>query len=165
MKARLNLSVNGEAHEILVPVHKTLLEVLREDLGGTYGVSVEPSYQKRPTQEYRFTINFSCDPARADQLVAAAFRVIDQFKQFGPSTGQVADARLGLARDFETNSQRNDYLLNRILFKYEYSEDVKDVFDMRPYYDQVTVASIRDAARMYLDTNRYVKVTLLPETK
>src|SRR5881397_1221267 len=33
MKSRLSLSVNGEAHEALVPVHKTLLEVLREDLG------------------------------------------------------------------------------------------------------------------------------------
>src|SRR5215831_15282129 len=28
----LNLRVNGEEHQILVPVHKTLLEVLREDL-------------------------------------------------------------------------------------------------------------------------------------
>ena len=33
MKSRPSLSVNGEAHDVLVPVHKTLLEVLREDLG------------------------------------------------------------------------------------------------------------------------------------
>jgi aerobic-type carbon monoxide dehydrogenase small subunit (CoxS/CutS family) len=32
MKARLDLTVNGETRELLVPVHKTLLEVLREDL-------------------------------------------------------------------------------------------------------------------------------------
>jgi carbon-monoxide dehydrogenase small subunit len=32
MKTRLSLTVNGETHELLVPVHKTLLEVLREDL-------------------------------------------------------------------------------------------------------------------------------------
>jgi carbon-monoxide dehydrogenase small subunit len=32
MKTRLGLTVNGELHEVLVPVHKTLLEVLREDL-------------------------------------------------------------------------------------------------------------------------------------
>jgi carbon-monoxide dehydrogenase small subunit len=35
MKTRLTLTVNGETHELLVPVHKTLLEVLREDLGLT----------------------------------------------------------------------------------------------------------------------------------
>ncbi|HXH81877.1 MAG TPA: (2Fe-2S)-binding protein [Candidatus Tectomicrobia bacterium] len=33
MKARVTLTVNGEARDVLVPVHKTLLEVLREDLG------------------------------------------------------------------------------------------------------------------------------------
>jgi aerobic-type carbon monoxide dehydrogenase small subunit (CoxS/CutS family) len=35
MKAQLGLIVNGETHELLVAVHKTLLEVLREDLGLT----------------------------------------------------------------------------------------------------------------------------------
>jgi aerobic-type carbon monoxide dehydrogenase small subunit (CoxS/CutS family) len=33
MKTRVSLNVNGETNELLVPVHKTLLEVLREDLG------------------------------------------------------------------------------------------------------------------------------------
>ncbi len=32
MKQLLTLNVNGEEHEVWVPVHKTLLEVLREDL-------------------------------------------------------------------------------------------------------------------------------------
>src|SRR6266699_5083455 len=32
MKVRVTLNVNGESRETLVPTHKTLLEVLREDL-------------------------------------------------------------------------------------------------------------------------------------
>jgi carbon-monoxide dehydrogenase small subunit len=35
MKVRVALNVNGESREALVAVHKTLLEVLREDLGLT----------------------------------------------------------------------------------------------------------------------------------
>jgi aerobic-type carbon monoxide dehydrogenase small subunit (CoxS/CutS family) len=35
MKASLTLRVNGDTHDLIVPVHKTLLEVLREDLGLT----------------------------------------------------------------------------------------------------------------------------------
>lgn len=35
MKTILNLRVNGELHELYIAVHKTLLEVLREDLGLT----------------------------------------------------------------------------------------------------------------------------------
>ncbi len=35
MRQLLSLRVNGETYEVAVPVHKTLLEVLREDLGLT----------------------------------------------------------------------------------------------------------------------------------
>ena len=161
---------NDEMHRVVIramaeTLSGNLLRTLREDLGGTYGVSVEPRVTSRPTAEYRLTISFACDPARAESLARTAFQVIEQFRSTGPSDGQVADARTALARDFETNSQRNDYLLERILFKYDFQEDIKDVFNMRPFYDQLTAPAVRDAARLYLNPNRYVKVTLLPETK
>ena len=35
MKAVIKLTVNGVDHELYVPLHKTLLEVIREDLGLT----------------------------------------------------------------------------------------------------------------------------------
>ena len=65
-----------------------LQRVLREDLGGTYGVSVVPEFTKRPTEEYRLTITFACDPARTQDLVKALFAVIDDFKTTGPSAGR-----------------------------------------------------------------------------
>ena len=77
------------------------------------------------------TITFACDPARTESLVKTAFQLIEQFRSTGPSDGQVADERSALTRDFETNSQRNGYLLDRLLFKYEHHEDVDDVFNMR----------------------------------
>jgi zinc protease len=159
---------NDEQHRVIATAMSDTLagnlqRTLREDLGGTYGVSVVPRFAKRPTGEYRLTISFACDPARTDSLVKSAFRVIDDYKRNGPGQGQVADTRSALIRDLETNAQNNDYLLNRIVFKYEFGEDVKDVFNMRPFYDQVTVPALRDAAREYLNTGRYVAVTLVPE--
>ena len=83
------------------------------------------SFTKLPSAEYRLSINFACDPARTESLVRSAFQVIDEFKRIGPSEGQVADARSALMRDLETNGARNDYLLNRIVFKYQYGEDAE----------------------------------------
>jgi zinc protease len=161
---------NDEMHRVVAramadTLGGNLQRTLREDLGGTYGVSVVPSFTKRPTEEYRLSINFACDPARTESLVRTAFQVMDQFKTIGPSQGQVLDTRAALVRDLETNMERNDYLLNRILFKYEYGEDVNEVFNMRPLYDQLTSSMLRDAARAYLNTNRYVEVTLMPEAR
>jgi zinc protease len=140
-----------------------LQRTLREDLGGTYGVSVTPEFEQRPRGTYRITIAFACDPARMNALVTALFRDIEQFRRTGPSLGQVNDQRLALARDLETNSRSNTYLLNQLVYKYEYGEDPADVYMMDKYYQQITAASVRDAAQMYLDLSRYVKVTLLPE--
>jgi len=159
---------NDEQHRVIAQAMADTLagnlqRTLREDLGGTYGVSVVPRFTKRPTGEYRLTITFACDPARTESLVKSAFQVIEDYKMNGPGQGQVADTRATLIRDLETNLARNDYLLNRILFKYEFGEDVGEVFNMRPFYDQLTVIALRDAAREYLNMNRYVEVTLVPE--
>jgi zinc protease len=161
---------NDEAHRVIAramadTLAGNLQRTLREDLGGTYGVSVVPNFTKQPTEEYRVTINFACDPARTESLTRAAFQVIEQYKRLGPSAAQVVDARVALARDFETNSQRNDYLLTRILFKYEFGEDPAEIFDAQQFYDQITVQALRDAAQTYLDTNRYVEITLMPEAR
>ena len=142
-----------------------LQRTLREDLGGTYGVSVKAEFDKRPQEEYRVNITFSCDPARMNSLVTALFRQIEQFKTSGPSSAQVGDVRAALVRDLETNSRDNRYLLDQITFKYEYGEDVTDVFNIRQFYDQLSPSAIRDAARTYLDTSRYVKVTLEPAAR
>ena len=46
-----------------------------------------------------------------------------------------------------------------------YGEDIADVFKPRPLYDQLTTAALRDAAKEYLNTRRYVQVTLRPEER
>ena len=68
-------------------------------------------------------------------------------------------------RDFETNSQRNGYLLSRLVSKYDYGESVEEVFDIGASVNRLTAELIRDAARTYLDTRRYVRVMLLPEAR
>jgi zinc protease len=161
---------NDESHRVIAramgeSLAGNLQRTLREDLGGTYGVRVVPSFKKYPAGEYRLTINFSCDPDRTENLVRATFRMIADFKRVGPTRGQILGTRAALGRDFETNSQDNAYLLNRIASKYEFGEDVAEVFDMESIYQRLTVGALRDAARAYLDTDRYVQVTLLPETR
>jgi zinc protease len=142
-----------------------LQRVLREDLGGTYGVSVVSDFTKLPVEEYRVTITFACDPTRTQDLVKALFDVVEDFKTTGPSAGQVADAQAALRRDYETDSRQNAFVLNQLAFAYQYDEPVRDPSSLRGLYEQLTVPVLRDAARTYLDMTRYVKVVLVPEVK
>jgi zinc protease len=142
-----------------------LRETLREDLSGTYGANASASYNKSPVSQYTLQIGFTCNPARADELVKATFKEIDALKTAGPTEQQVADARAGLLRDLETNLRDNSYVLGQIYARYVDGEDPAGFFAIKPFYEKADVALVRQAAKTYLDTNNYVKVVLMPEKK
>ena len=142
-----------------------LMDSIREELGGTYSISTVPNYSRWPRPEYSVSIAFGADPARVNGLVARVFEEIEKLKANGPGPQQVRELKLALQREFETSSRANRFLLSQIAAKYQYGEDVESLWDAPKYYEKLDVAAIQAAARKYLDTSRYVRVTLLPERK
>jgi zinc protease len=142
-----------------------LREVLREELGGTYGVSVSPGYQKFPREEYELQVQFGSDPARVDELAKALLEQIEEFKSKGPTPKQVADVKETMLRDLETSSKTNGFLLTNISARYETGEDLETLFNLADYYNRITPELIQQAARTYLNTGNYVLVELFPEKK
>ena len=57
-----------------------LREILREDMGGTYGVSVWSSTSHYPEEKYELTISFGCDPKRVEELIRTVLDEITVFK-------------------------------------------------------------------------------------
>ena len=142
-----------------------LLEALREELGGTYSVSASANYTRLPRTEYSVSIQFGSDPSRIDALVTRVFEEIERLKTIGPSAGQVNDVRESLLRDFDTNSRQNSFLLSQIIAKYQAGEAPAQLWDVPDYYKKIDAAAISQAARTYLNRDRYVKVTLVPEKR
>jgi zinc protease len=144
-----------------------LREILREELGGTYSVIAQASYDKYPKPEYSFAIDFGSSPERTDELVKRVLAEVEAFKASGPTAQQLADVKEAFIRDHETNIKDNDYLLSQISTKYEYGEEgeIGVLFDLATWYQRLTVSAVQDAAKRYLNTSRYVKVTLFPEKK
>jgi zinc protease len=146
-------------------LQRRLLEVIREELSGTYGVTVSPSYDRIPTPEYEISIDFGSAPDRAETLVKRVFDEIEKFKSEGPTDQQLTDQRETLLRDFERSSKLNGYLVGQISYRYESNEDVAGVWLIPDYYKKIDKAMIQDAAKTYLDPKRYVEVMLFPEKK
>ncbi len=106
-----------------------LLEVIREELGGTYSITASASYQKVPRSEYSVAIQFGCDPQRTDALVARVFDEIAKFQASGPTAKQVADETEALLRDFETNIKLNNFLLSQLAVKYQVRRGPRDALE------------------------------------
>jgi zinc protease len=142
-----------------------LRDVLREDLGGTYSVSVGPSYEKYPRPEFEISIDFGASPDRLEALIKTVFDQIELLKKTGPTDQQVADVKESMLRDFEQSLKQNGYLLNQISLRYQFGEDLKEFFSIPELYRKITGAMVQEAAKTYLDTSNYVRVTLMPEKK
>ncbi len=138
--------------------------VLREDQSGTYGVKVTTDSQKVPHPEYSLSIDFTCSPARADELTKRVFVEIGRLRADELSDTYLGTVREALMREHETDSKENRFLVEQISTAYENGEDVREILQEPAIFRSVSAATIRDAARTYLDTGNYVKVLLVPES-
>jgi zinc protease len=144
-------------------LQKRLLDSIREELGGTYSITVEPGMRWIPRPEYEISIEFGSDPQRVDGLVKRVFEEIEELKAEGPTEKELADEKEALLRQYETSSKQNGFLLNQISAKYDSGEDVAGVWQAPDLYRQLTAQSIQQAAKTYLPNDNRVRVTLVPE--
>jgi zinc protease len=138
-----------------------LREELREELGGTYSVSVGPSLSRTPRPQYAVSIRFGSDPALADSLVRVIFSEIEALQGNGPRAGDLAKVRESLVRSRETALRENGWWLSQLLQAAREGDPAAPPIE--PYLAAITTDSVREAARKYLDRSRYVRVTLLPD--
>jgi len=140
-----------------------LHDVLREDLGGTYGVGVSASYDKYPDEGYGLRIQFGSAPDRVEELTEVVFREIEAFKNPGPDAEDVNNVREIQRRAQETNLRENGYWVAQLTFADQYGTDPRFLvsYDL---INEMTVEKIREAAVRYFRTGNFVIVSLFPET-
>ena len=141
-----------------------LREELREELGGTYGVSVGASPQDAPEERYTFSIGFSSDPARADELLAAVWTVIERVKTAGPPEEDVEKVKEQQRRGRETDLETNPFWVSVLDFYYSHEDEpLSDVNTYLEMTEELTAEELQQAAQQYLDEDNHVKVVLYPE--
>jgi zinc protease len=155
LKERWILSAMGEVLQI------RLREELREELSGTYSVSVGPSISRVPREQYSVSIRFGSDPKLADSLVRTIFSEIDAIQRNGPKATDLAKVKESFIRSRETALKENGWWLSQIMQEARDGDPAAPALE--PYLAGITVESVRDAAKKYLDRSRYVRVTLLPQ--
>jgi len=137
-------------------------DVLREELGGTYDVSVSQSSERDPHPEFQFSIDFGSAPERVDTLRAAVFRELERIKRDGPTTDEIEKVREMQRRSEETELRQNGFWLNALAAGARYNQDPRLILKRAELRSTLTPALVRDIARKYLAETRYVQVRLLP---
>ncbi len=139
-----------------------LREILREELSGTYGVSV--GYETSlPLPGYgAVVVQFGSSPDNVETLSKAVFAEVERLKAEGPTADDVAKVKEMEKRDLETNARQNAYWLGSLQTVHMYGWDPSGILRRPQRTDSLTPAIVHGMFKKYF-TDRYTVVTLKPE--
>jgi zinc protease len=140
-----------------------LREILREELGGTYGVSV--GYESSlPLPGYgAVVVQFGSAPENVDTLTKAVFTEVERLKAQGPSAEDVAKVKEMEKRDLETNARQNQYWVGSLQAVHMYGWDAAGILRRPQRADALTPEILHGIFKKYFPMDRNTVVTLRPE--
>ncbi len=139
-----------------------LRESLREKMGGVYGVGIRGSAQRDPKENYSITINFTCDPAMVDSLIAASHEEIASLIANGPSEQNLAKVKETQKKGVEEGLLENAFWLEQLTYAYEYGLDASKILTQAQRIDALQAEQVKAmAAKLFAE--HYAEFVLKPE--
>ncbi len=159
-------SLDGErdARILQIGVRMRLREILREDMGGVYGVAVQGGLSREPVQRRSFTVSFGCDPDNVDKLREAMSTEIARIQKEGLGEEYLAKTREQLRRSHEVDVKENRYWMMLLRNAYYYGDDFAKLADIEAVIQRVTSPNIKAAARRFFEDKNVIVGVLKPKS-
>ncbi|GAB3546511.1 M16 family metallopeptidase [Spirosoma fluminis] len=141
-----------------------LIEKLREEEAGVYGVGSNAVYSKYPVPRYTFRISFGCAPENVEKLIAKTQELINDLKQKGALPTDIAKFKAETRRETELQLKDNQFWLSYLQNQYYNGDAPDEVLHEEEQLKKVTVESTKEAANKYFGSN-FIRLVLMPEKK
>jgi zinc protease len=142
-----------------------LHERLREDLAGTYGVSVSVEIFHGPRASFAFTIDFTAAPERIDSPASAALAEIERLRTHGPTPEEAARVRTAAIEHNDVDSHGNGYWANELAWHTLSGWSLESIARHAEDAKRISAEMLKSACARYLDGRRFVRVTRFPELR
>ena len=137
------------------------LKSIREEKGGTYGVSVGGGITTRPVHEYRLQIVFDTNEQMADELMGIVVAELEKIAAEGPLAEDMDKTREYENKNYSKTIEQNQWWSQAIKEYYDYGVDY--VADYLKAVNSVTAADVQALAKKILADGNIVKVVMRPE--
>ncbi len=142
-----------------------LIEVLREDKSGVYGVGANGNLSQFPYENYRISVRFPCAPENVEDLIAAAFAEIEKIKKDGPTDEDLSKVKETLKRERQENLKQNNYWIGVLRTYYVNGQDPRETLMYEQRIEGINKEDIQKAAVKYANMDKYARVVLFPEAE
>lgn len=139
-----------------------LVEQLREEESGVYGVKAKGNLSKLPVKRYNYTISFPCGPENIDKLIKKALKELDKIKENGVSEKDLNKIKETQRLEHKEALKRNGYWLNAIKNADFNNSNIDKYISKEEKIKSLTSENLKKIANKYLTKNRIIS-TLNPE--
>jgi zinc protease len=140
-----------------------LRDILREELGETYSVSVGLSQLTPQRGGGHIDISFSASPDNVEKMIARVQQEVTRLQTVGPTEDLTTRAKETARRAHETSVKQNNFWLGRLQSAKLLGRDPLLILSRLQRIDAVTPAVLHETFKKYFPADRYTVVTLLPE--
>jgi zinc protease len=139
-----------------------LRDILREDLGQTYTVSVGLAQPLPQRGEGHIQIRFGAAPENIESMTGRVMTEIKRLQQEGPNADLTNRAKESARRSYELSLKSNNYWLGRLQSSVVMGGNPEDILTRGQRIDAVTPQTLQDIFKKYFPADRSTVVTLLP---
>ena len=140
-----------------------LRDILREELGETYGVSVGLSQPLPQRGAGRISVSFGGSPERIGAMVERTLKEVQRLQQEGPSEDLTTRAKETARRAYETGRRQNGFWLGRLQSAKLLDRDPALILTREQRIAAISRENLHEMFKKYFPMDRYTVVTLLPE--
>ncbi len=143
-------------------VDMRLLEVIREEFGGTYYIyasSIIPTYLKGRS---RLQIGFATDPDKIESFIKKIYEVLEKIKSDGPSIDEIQRAKEVYNKDFEENLKENSYWADILDGADIVGIPLNYYLELHRKVQEVSAEKVKEVAKKYIGKNK-IELIALPE--
>lgn len=138
-------------------------EVLREENGGVYGVSVFGSLGRVPEGAYSTGFGFSCDPENAERLVQLGLLEIISLQEEGARPENVQKVKELHLREHERGLKENGFWMRNLVGVASEGRDFSEILEFPERVRSFDPEAAQEAAKRYFDMNDLLIAYLRPE--
>ena len=134
---------------------------VREEKGGTYGVSVSFDLDKDDKPNASLKIAYNADPNRYDELNPIIYQQLENIAKYGPSASSMQKIKQFLVKQYAQIAITNDYW--DYVIWHELDDDVDFDLDYCKMVENMKPEQVQAMARRLLDAHRCIEITMLSE--
>ncbi len=137
-----------------------LLESVREELGGTYGVGVSMSIQKRPFEHYQISLRYDTNEKQIEQMQHTVMAQIDKIAAEGVTKERMDKTREYLLKSFGNTKEHNSGWLSYI--NSLYINNIDYITDYEQAILSITSDDVKAMAQSVLADGNRAEVIMHP---